>query len=155
MKIRGLQWAHPLVFSQRVCYGHAVVSLMIIRSLQLAHTLGSRRICNGHAVTSLIVIRSLHWAHTLVCFPSHFQRPCRCFSDNNSELPVGTHVGVFFFRRIGNGHAVASLIIETHGVGFVSLERDPLRGLYSFSVYEEIPILQIPAGQMKSIGHIR
>jgi hypothetical protein len=50
---------------------------------------------NGHAVVSLIIIRSLQWAHTLVCFPSHLQWPCRCFSDNNSELTVGTHVGMF------------------------------------------------------------
>jgi hypothetical protein len=49
----------------------------------------------------------------------------------------------------------AHQVIETHGVGFVSLERDPLRGLCSFSVYEEIPILQIPAGQKPTIGDIR
>jgi hypothetical protein len=91
---------------------------------------------NGHAVVSLIIIRSLQWAHTLVCFPSHLQWPCRCFSDNNSELTVGTHVGMFpahlqrpcrYFsdtcnnsklahtlvcsQRIYNGHAVVSHMI--------------------------------------------
>ena len=95
MKIRS--WARPLVCSQRISNGHAVVSLIIIRSLQFGHTRWcvSQRICNGHAVVSLMIIRSLQWAHTLVCFPSHWQRPCRCFPDYNSEITVGTHVGVF------------------------------------------------------------
>jgi hypothetical protein len=32
---------------------------------------------------------------THVGFPAHLQRPCRYFSDDDSELTLGTHVGVF------------------------------------------------------------
>jgi hypothetical protein len=58
---------------------------------------------------SMMMIRRLQLAHTLVCALRILQQPCRGFSGDNSMLTVGTHVGVF--PRIGNGHAVASLIM--------------------------------------------
>ena len=66
-------------------------------------------ICNGHAVASMMRIRRLQLAHTLVCAQRILQQPCRGFSGDNSRLTVGTHVGVF--PRIGNVHAVASLLM--------------------------------------------
>ena len=57
----------------------------------------------------MMMIRRLQLAHTLVCALRILQQPCRGFSGDNSMLTVGTHVGVF--PRIGNGHAVASLIM--------------------------------------------
>jgi hypothetical protein len=95
---------------QYICNGLAFASLMIIRRLQWAHTLVcSQRVCNGHAVASMMMIRRLQLAHTLVCAQRILQQPCRGFSGDNSRLTVGTHVGVF--PRIGNVHAVASLLM--------------------------------------------
>ena len=80
--IRSLQGAHASMCSHRICNSQAVAPLMINRSLQWAHTLVcAQRICQGHAVASLMINRSSRWTHTLVCS-----------------------------QRICNGHAVAFLL---------------------------------------------
>jgi len=87
--IRSSRLTHTLVYVRH----EAVAALLKILRARGWHTRWcmSSTNCDGHAVAALIIVQSSRLAHTLVYVQHNLQRACRCCSDNNSELEVGTH----------------------------------------------------------------